>query len=200
MNKTNILAFVIGAAAGTAVTWYIMKKKCDQRIQEEINSVKAVFSYPKYDGPQDSDEAAIEREMEEKKERVLREKPDVTDYAKRLDDCGYVDYASKAETFEGPRGTYKAPYVISPDEFGELEDYDRITLLFYSDHVLTDDNNEVIEDVESTVGVESLNHFGEYEDDSVFVRNERLRVDYEILLDQRKYSDVLESKPYLKED
>ena len=58
--------------------------------------------------------------------------------------------------------------------------------------------DEIIENVEDVIGFESLNHFGEYEDDSVYVRNERLRVDYEVLLDLRTYTEVLESKPYLR--
>ena len=41
---------------------------------------------------------------------------------------------------------------------------------------------------DDVVGMESLTHFGEYEDDSVFVRNDRLKCDYEILMDERTYS------------
>lgn len=33
--------------------------------------------------------------------------------------------------------------------------------------------------------------------DSVFVRNDRLKADYEILADPRSYADVLREKPYL---
>ena len=40
------------------------------------------------------------------------------------------------------------------------------------------------------VGLDSLTHFGEYEDDSVFVRNDVMKCDYEILLDHRNYKDV----------
>lgn len=45
------------------------------------------------------------------------------------------------------------------------------------------------------LGIDSLNHFGEYEDDSVFVRNDARKCDYEILLDQRTYSEVAEDMP-----
>jgi hypothetical protein len=54
--------------------------------------------------------------------------------------------------------------------------------------------------VDDVVGFESLNRFGEYEDDSVFVRNDRLKCDYEILLDRRKYSDVVNKKPHEVDD
>lgn len=92
------------------------------------------------------------------------------------------------------------PYVISPEEFGEFEEYEKISLTYYADQVLTDENNEEVDDVEEIVGEESLTHFGEYEDDSVFVRNDRLKCDYEILLDQRNYSDVTKTMPHRVEE
>ena len=91
------------------------------------------------------------------------------------------------------------PYVIPPDEFDELDGYEVISLTYYADGVLTDDYNEPVEDVENTVGSDSLTHFGEYEDDSVFVRNDNLKVDYEILADMRKYSDVVKIDPHRAE-
>lgn len=90
----------------------------------------------------------------------------------------------------------KKPYVISPDEFGEIDNYEEISMTYYSDGVLADDNDNIVNDVEDIIGTESLTHFGEYEDDSVFVRNDCLKCDYEILLDSRKYSDVLKEMPY----
>ena len=89
-----------------------------------------------------------------------------------------------------------APYIITPDEFGEFDDYETISLTYYADGVLTDDMDEPIEDVDGLVGVDSLSHFGEYEDDSVFVRNDRMKADYEILSDLRNYSDIKEQNDY----
>ena len=50
------------------------------------------------------------------------------------------------------------------------------------------------EDIEETES-RKYKHFGEQ--DSVFVRNDDMRMDYEILLDERRYESVLKSKPYL---
>ncbi len=41
-----------------------------------------------------------------------------------------------------------------------------------------------------------MEHFGEYEDDSVFVRNEENMCDYEILLDQRNFSELTGAEPF----
>ena len=46
MNKktTILLAFILGAASGSAVTWYSVKKKYEEIAQREIDSVKEVFA------------------------------------------------------------------------------------------------------------------------------------------------------------
>ena len=82
------------------------------------------------------------------------------------------------------------PYVIHPDDFGD--DYNTITLVYYKDDVVTTyDTGEVLTDkeVEDLIGEESLSHFGEYEEDSVFVRNDARKIDYEILRSEETYSD-----------
>ena len=67
-------------------------------------------------------------------------------------------------------------------------------------HILTDEDDEIVEDIEDKIGFDALSHFGEYEEDSVFVRNDRIKCDYEILLDQRKYSEVEHYNEYQMED
>ena len=91
------------------------------------------------------------------------------------------------------------PHVITPEEFGENNHYDRITLTYYADHVLADENDEIIQDVEETIGFGSLNHFGEYEADIVYVQNDILKCYYEITRDLRKYEDVAGELPYRPE-
>ena len=83
------------------------------------------------------------------------------------------------------------PYVIRPDEF-DTEDYDIITLRYYNDDVVTMANTGRVlteDEIEECVGLDSLTHFGEYEEDSVFVRNDNLKIDYEILRDEDDYYD-----------
>lgn len=194
MNKSTFaipVAFIFGAALGSLVTWQVTKKKYEQIAQEEIDSVKEVFSRRN----KKTDDAEEEEEKEEKAPQDIArpvehkiedevEDDDKTVYEKIIKDCNYM-------------GVEK-PYVIGPDEFAEMYDYTTISLTYYSDGVLADENDEMVEDVENTVGYEALSHFGEYEADSVYVRNDRLSVDYEILLDLRTYSEVLKEKPYLR--
>ena len=198
MSKTTgFVMFVLGAAVGSVVTWQYTKKKYEQIAQEEIDSVKEIFSRRE----SATDVEIVTPEPQTAKVGKSEEKPDISEYAARLEREGYTNYsnASAGEKKEEQEAMEMKPYVISPDEFGEFEDYERISLSYYADQILADEDDEKVEDVDNVVGLESLTHFGEFEDDSVFVRNDRLKCDYEILLDQRTYSDVIKQRPHQTE-
>ena len=57
-----------------------------------------------------------------------------------------------------------------------------------------DENGVIIDEPEDIVG-DALNHFGEYEEDSVFVRSDPKRCDYEILRDLRSYAEFRSTLP-----
>lgn len=187
-SSTAFVIFALGASIGSVATWFYTKKKYEKIAQEEIDSVKSVFSKKKenVNNASNNEEAA----------EFNREKPSVTDYAKKLSTEGYTNYSNSEVDQEEEKSN--KPYVIPPEAFGEKDGYSQISLSFFSDHKLTDENYEPIENIENTVGSESLNHFGEYEDDSVFVRNDRLKADFEILLDQRRWSDIAKTDPILR--
>lgn len=193
MSKvTNFVMFAMGTAVGSVITWHCVKKKYEQIAQEEIDSVKAVFM------KKDPDmEVTVSETPHQAEPRKVEEKPIISEYAALLKNEGYTNYSGTGK--EEQTSMNDKPYVISPEEFGEYEEYEKISLTYYGDQVLADENDELVEDVEGAVGFESLTHFGEYEDDSVFVRNDRLKCDYEILLDQRTYSDVVKTRPHQME-
>jgi hypothetical protein len=83
--------------------------------------------------------------------------------------------------------------VISPEEFGEIEDYETITLHYYSDGVVAvayeDEEPFTDDEIAMCIGTEALDTFGEYEDDSVFVRNDDRECYYEILAVDGTYAE-----------
>lgn len=203
MNSTlkGVLIFVLGAAAGSLATWKLIEKKYKDIAQEEIDSVKDTFSkmkkneypdkledYPDFEEFDDSDDE--EPKSEQKIDR--NNKPDIVEYAKILSEASYTNYAERQDKKE-KKGVEpvedERPYVISPDEFGEKDGYENVTLTYYADGVLTDYFDNVISNVDEVVGFDSLDHFGEYEDDVVFVRNEKMETDYEILRDLRDFNE-----------
>lgn len=193
MSKFKSFAmFLLGTAVGSAVTWKCLKDTYEQLAQEEIDAVKEVYT------------------RKEKNETIkvntkpnMKNNSEMMEYAAKLNKEEYRDY-SHGSAVEEPKGDEKEfpkkidnPYVISPGEFGELGDeYTRISLSYYADGILADENDEIVEDADEIVGEDFADHFGEYEPDSVFVRNDRLKCDYEILLDQRNYPEVVKSKPH----
>lgn len=98
-------------------------------------------------------------------------------------------------------GIAETPYVISQEEFiGGNRFYDKLTLNYYDDGILEDDlTEEIIDHPFEVLGRDFVGKFGEYEDDVVFVRNEKLSTDYEVI---RQYRNFIESRrvdDYLKE-
>lgn len=199
MSKVaTAFAFVLGAAAGSVTSWYLAKKAYERIAQEEIDSVKETFSklYKRDDSTTQNSEDSSDDEDDE-------EDSNETEYADIVGREGYINYAD-IEVHEIPRSdTCEPPYVIPPESFDELEAYDVASLTYYADKVLTDDTDHVIEDMKALTGFatteELESHFGEHEDDSIFVRNDRLRCDIEILYDPRKFADVLAKEPYKAE-
>lgn len=191
MNKLAIFAFLVGAAVGSVATWKIVEKKYQTLAEEEINSVREFY---------------ISKEKKEQFEvgakntalsAINQEKPSVKEYAEKIQGNNYTSYNEIAA--ETPPDPTEEPYVISPEEFGEYDDYPRITLYYYSDQILTDDNHDIIHDVDRLIGWDSLTHFGEYEDDSVYVRNDHLKRDFEVLRCLERYDEYLERNPYKAE-
>lgn len=189
------LGFIIGAASGATVAWYLLKDKYETLAQEEIDSVKEVFARRE----QEMKDETVKRNVAEGIKDSDRTKPDLKEYAEQLKKNGYTRYSDLSADDGGVSDKQMKPYVIPPEQFGDNEEHEQISLTYYADGVLADENDEVIEDVEDAVGIDSLNHFGEYEDDSVFVRNDARKCDYEILLDQRTYSEVVEDMPHQME-
>ena len=174
------------------------KKKYEQIAQEEIDSVKEVLTEQLKKLKNDiSEQPPNAQHVNEKLSEMAKNKPNLTEYAAKVHENGYTNYSdvTKQETSDKEDETVEKAYVISPDEFGEFEDYEKISLTYYADQVLADNNDDLVDDIENVVGFDSFNHFGEYEEDSVFVRNDWLKCDYEILADPRNYHDVKKKKP-----
>lgn len=190
MNK--LFAFVAGATVGSLVTWSLVKTKYEQIANEEIKSVKETYK-KKYDPEED-----LIKEVEcENASKEIEHQEQLEKYNKIVNEAGYRNYSVKKEkpkkeekNKEDDEKMNDKPYVISPEDFADDEDYDVVTLTYYEDGVLTNEKGDVITDIEGTIGINPEEHFGEYEKDSVFVRDDVNEVNYEILADGSNYSDL----------
>ena len=193
MSKlTSFMTFATGVAIGSVVTWYFVKDKYAKLAQEEIDSVKEVYGrkFAKEEPVEDTDISEEKPEPEEKKP------VDIKEYATRLQKEGYTNYANILNEKLGDKAEKSdKPYVIAPEDFGEGE-YTTISLTYYADGILADDDDQIIDNVDELVGADFADHFGDYEDDSVHIRNERLHCEYEVLRSLRTYEEVLRDSPY----
>lgn len=186
--KTTIISSVTGALgllSGIYIGWRFTKKKYEMLADEEVDAVKAALT--------SHYEKLIPISVVVDKKPKLDAKPVPAD----KDIPAYVDYAAKYKPESAPdripgkpesdkldkkeTKVDKSPYIISPDEFSNSE-YEIKTLMYYKDKVLADEDYNIIHDVVGHVGDEALSDFGRYGSDSVYVRNDALGIDYEILL------------------
>jgi hypothetical protein len=183
--------FAAGAAIGSAVTWKIVKDKYEKIVQEELDSIREVFGDIPVDVQEDVDDDDGESEYEQinwddledlDEEEDAESDDDMSEYARLLN-----NYTKKEG---GAENMAKEPYVISPYDFGEIDGYRTIDLTYYTDGILEDEDGNIVTDADELIGPKALTTFGEYEDDSVFVRNEGLRTDFEILKDYRTYDEA----------
>lgn len=183
MSKSSLIgaiAFVLGGAIGSLVTWKVIEKKYEEKAQEEIDSVKQAYSRRLAAVKQDRPEETVEQ-VEQQPEEPSNNRPDYTVYSTVTSEELVPDFIPEEK-----------PYIIAPEEFDGVDGYEVIELTYFAgDGVLVDDMGDPVEDPERTVGDDFASHFGEYEEDSVFVRNDKRMCDYQILLDSRRYGEVL---------
>jgi hypothetical protein len=200
MSKAfGLLTFSFGVAAGAITAWLIARNKYEAISQEEIESVKAAFSkqnemvdfgsYAPGAGKVTMTRSDIKPPLDTLTAKIREE-----GYANTSDNdtgiprqSGRYPWASEGE----PNTESLLPVVISPDDYGENEDYDQVSYTFYAgDGVLADEYDIAVDDPDDHVGVGVLSDFAESDDDSLFVRSDARRIYYEILRDQRRFQDV----------
>lgn len=195
---TNAIMFAVGAAIGSAVTWKVLTTKYEQRVQEEIESVKEAFIAMNNTCDQSSEGESNEEEEEASEEYHQVNWDDLEDLDEESDE-ELEEYAELTNLYSSEKGgaekvEVKKPYVIEPMEFDE-NGFKTMELTYYADGILEDEDHEIVTDVNDLLGEGSLDTFGLYEDDSVFVRNEKLRIDFQILRDPRTYEEATGNTP-----
>lgn len=184
-NIKNVLLFTAGLVMGSVVTWKMTKDKYEQWANDEIRMMREHYNRKEeeYYEEEDLDEEPIEAEVRTERNT----KPDLTEYTSRLNESGYTDYSEiskKDEKEEDDESDMEEkPYVISPEEFGDFDDYETIELTYYKNGYVTDDQDILMsnDEVEEAIGWNNITRMGEYEEDALHVRNEKRKTDYEIL-------------------
>lgn len=177
------LTFLAGGVIGSIVTWFAVKTKYEQTISDKNEEI--TFLRDRYSAKKNGEETIKNSHDEVEKPTEIN----VKEIRDKVQELGYINERSMSERNESKN--MNKPYVIPPEETWE-QDYPTISLTFYEkDRVLTDEKDKIIKNSSELVGDDFASHFGEYEDDCVYVRNDNLGVYYEILRDESAYSEVI---------
>lgn len=172
MRASSLGWFIFGAGVGAGITYFVMKDRVQQEL-DEINSFYKEEKPPKEEKKEDKEDVAF---------KVVPSDKDVFDYAKKLASERY-DYSKDEETVK------EVPHVIKMAEFGDTDGYGLMSYTYYSDGVVTDENDIPLDDAEKIIGTDYEARFKVADQDVVYVRNDILQNDYEIVRSVDPYYD-----------
>lgn len=192
---SSVIIFCGGVFIGGFLTWDFFKTKYEKIADEEIASVKETFEHRE---PRPNKNYKVEEALKGNDE-YINVSPGVAEKIIRIiDSNGYRNYSNTAIETDKKGGTadmeLKQPYVITPEQYEDNVDYTKVSLTWYNDEVLEDDWGNVL-DPDDVIGSDALKTFGQYEKDSVFVRDDDEQIDYEVLLDTRSYKETYGHDP-----
>lgn len=183
----NILSFTMGVVVGTLITWVYHKNKYEEKVQEEIDTLREQQHALRKN--EDIDFASKISGVNEDSEQVepQEELVEKNDYKKIIN---YNKYTQNDDDGHEVIDKNRKPFVIKPEEFTDISGFDGDTYYYHKDDVISDSDRKKVDNVEFMFGLsidEIKRQFGVYEADAVYIRNMQLECDYEILLDEENY-------------
>lgn len=88
------------------------------------------------------------------------------------------------------------PYLIDRNEFATIDEYEALSLTYFADGVLTDEEYEVIKNPKELVG--DFEQYFKNGTSEIFVRCDERCADYEIAKDIRTYAEFYNTIPHMK--
>lgn len=193
----SLLMFIGGIVVGAGVTYIYQKNRYEEMIQEEIESLR--------EHTKEKETKIKENESEENITEFV--KSDLDEEIKKAENYeNYYDetiskvhnlvrennYISSEEQENEIANKFKKPFLLTPEEFGSIPGFDADTYYYHHDDIISNDNQEIVDDVQQILGmseIEIKEHFGDYEDDpdAVYIRNMRLKCDFEILREEENF-------------
>ena len=196
MRGKTVIGFLVGLVIGSVLTYHGLKNKVEAEIDEEVDKIKEFYK------------DQLEKQQEEylkSKVDLAEDKGSIVSKIINLNNIEKFEEVPNEDTDndidESPSGVFEVfkddiiaqdkPFVIEEDRVGEYFSYDLISLIYFSDGVLTDDWEVPVENPDETVGKEYIEYF-ETGEDVVYVRNDKLKCEFEITRDLRTYEEVKE--------
>lgn len=194
---SSVIIFCGGVFIGGFLTWDFFKTKYEKIADEEIASVKETFEHrePRPDKNYDAYINIIDSNSYRNYSDEIASVKETFEHGEPRHDNNYSNTAIETDKKGGTADMeLKQPYVITPEQYEDNVDYTKVSLTWYNDEVLEDDWGNVL-DPDDVIGSDALKTFGQYEKDSVFVRDDDEQIDYEVLLDTRSYKETYGHDP-----
>ena len=191
MGYAGLIGFIFGGAVGSGLTALILKKKYDDRLAEEIEDVKRVYSRERSKEEEEKSDTAKLDISVSNTDRTYSSGN--TSYGEPSTATVPSDYFPKEEEEKiveriSPSESPSFPYLISDDTYVDTNlTYSKETLHYYNgDGVIADEDLEAIIDPESIVGDHIPEYFenvrrSEHFIDAIYIRNDNLSRDFEII-------------------
>lgn len=83
---------------------------------------------------------------------------------------------------------HREPYEISPQEFGSRKGYDYKQLIACADGVITSEDGEIVNG--ELLGDDIDEIIVEADGETVYIRNDMVKCDFEVVMDERAYEEI----------
>ena len=203
MQIKDPIIFVAGTAIGAVSAWFFTKRYYQKKADAEIESVKQSFKKLQEDA--------------QKRANAAKNKPDLSVYMEALNKSEenheseapkVINYSGFTETPESeddevidrkellpkpiePNVDRTKPYLINRLPYADEDpDYTQITVVYYADGTYADPHGKEME-IEDYIGVNMMGYVEETDKEEVFIRNEELGVDIDIVKDARTYDEIM---------
>ena len=215
MSGKVVLSFVLGVAAGAAGMYFGMKQACEVYIDKEIEQFKADYEATHKEKPEEKskDLKEMNENLEKDAEKALKKYASATEKSISSVDTGKEEADARVEKINYTKirtpdidkideidveknvDCAIGPVVIDPSEYMEDDGLKRVVWNYLpKEHAVYSENgDEEIVDGIKMLGEENLYSFGEFEVDTLYVKNARegIKIDC-ILYEDDTYEEFLE--------
>ena len=215
MNGKVVLSFILGAAGGAVGMYFGMKQACESYINKEIDQFKIDYeaSHKCECEKKCQNDDAHEEDLEKGAEKALKKYSKATEKSISSIESGQKDADSNVEKvnyakirtpdiekideidMEKKVDAAVGPVTITPSDYMEDDGLKRVVWNYLpKEHaVFSENGDEEIVDGIKILGEENLDSFGEFEVDTLYVKNARegIKIDC-ILYEDVTYDEFLE--------
>lgn len=195
MNKSFIFGALVGSAAGAGAMFVAMREYFRAKADSEITEAKEFYLEELKQMRKDNDEI-INNAAEAVKEEEAKKSSDEPksgaqqaneNYEKVLEKENYSRISEEKKPKKEKKKTNK-PYYITPEHFQDEPGFSKVTLDFWNGNgVFTNIEGGIEEEAGIWLDFEHNNEFGVYEPDLMYVRNDQMNTDYEVMFHEESY-------------